>query len=71
MYLKIPFKFGEDFGVDYDNCKALLTDDEYYDLPNEAYDEFLNEIYINKDYIARKEYPKCKKEENFQRDRTK
>ena len=68
-FVEIKFKLGEDFGIDYDNCKACI-EDEYIKLPNEAYDEFINEIYINKDYIARKEYPACNRED-FQRGRAK
>ena len=63
-YVKIPFKLGTEFGIDYENCKACI-EDKYVKLPNQAYDEFVNSIYLNKDYIARKEYPACKSEEFF------
>lgn len=63
-FVKIPYKLGDAFGIDYDKCEACIEDD-YVKLPNRAYDEFVQCIRLNKDYIARKEYPACKSEEFF------
>jgi len=52
--IMIPFKLGDNLKIDYENCDFSDENDEYIKMPNKAYDELINEIYINKECLTKR-----------------
>ena len=49
-FIELPINLGENFGLDYDHCKAIL-DSKEIPRSKEEYDNILANTYINKQYI--------------------
>lgn len=50
--IELMFNLGDNFGIDYDNCKIVLNSDDVQ-IEKEEYNKVLTNIYINKKYTEK------------------
>jgi len=52
-FINLAINLGENFGIDYDNCKFYL-DNENVSIAAEEYEKIFNKVYVNKEYTTKK-----------------
>ena len=52
-YIKVSFKLGSNLRIKYSDCEFNYNN-EFIKMPNKAYDELINEIYISKECLTKR-----------------